>query len=263
MKSILRSRRKLILFTIPALVLLLVVTCALPSLPFLQPRPTPAGTTRPSFTNHPAPSLKIDLKPFQDAGCKLDPKNLMRCPTSLPPFDKIGCDEILEAPPLLGGLKGGVPVMLCVLEPEPDAVLDPTQFLFNQDCQQAPYLVRLIAYMGGQFQLIKSVDGLKAAFTPLTTPEEALSYTLAATGLQALYGLKDDNMRYLTTQIEDTRVQSDADGFTLALYSYGLCGCAPHTMSYQAVKVNFQGDLKFAVPQPIWEDPTKDEVCRD
>ena len=250
---------------LPFLLLSLVLlACDLPSLPFLNAQPTPAGSNRPTFINHPAPPLGFNLQPFKDAGCKPDPNNVLRCPASLPPFDQIGCDEILEASPLLGGLKGGVPLMLCVLEPDPDTTVDASNYVFNQDCTQEPYLVRYVAYVNGQFQLIKSVADLKALFTPLTNPDEALSYTLAATGLQALYGLKDDNMRYLTTTIEDSRVQADpGGGFTLALYSYALCGCGPHAMSYQAVRVSPQGDFQFAVPQPVWQDPTKDDVCRD
>ena len=75
---------------IPILVLILVLLgCSLPALPFLKSKPTPAGPIEPVFVNHPAPSLSMDLTPFAEAGCKFDPQGALRCPPNLPPFDKL------------------------------------------------------------------------------------------------------------------------------------------------------------------------------
>jgi hypothetical protein len=256
------SRQKL---AIPLLILALVgLACTLPNLALFQPTATPAGSVRPKFVNHPAPAITMDLKPFEAAGCKKDPEGDLRCPPSTPPFDQIGCDEIVQANPLLGALKPGASLMLCLLEPtNPDEQVDPANYLYNQGCTQNAIYVRYVVYLNGKFQLVKSMAELKALVGPVQSPEQALSYALAGSGLQALYGLKDDNLRYQAGQIEDSYVQSGAEGYTVLLYAYNLCGCGPHATSRQAVKVSPQGDLTIDAARPVWEDPTKDDVCVD
>ncbi len=251
-------RRKTILFLIIALVLL---GCSLPSLAFLQPKPTPSGTLRPTFINHPAPNFQSNVQPFKDVGCKLDPQGKLRCPPNNPPFDQLGCYEIVEGSPLFGGL-GKSPLMLCTIEPDPDVQLKAGEYLYNQSCRDG-FFVRYVIFKDGGFQLVKNTDQLKAAYAPIETPDEALSYALAATGFQALSGLKDDNMRYLLPQIEDTYVQTGKDSFTINLYSYALCGCGPHATSLVMVTVSTNGDLTIGTPQPAWEDPSKDDLCVD
>jgi hypothetical protein len=247
---------------IPLLILALVgLGCSLPSLTFLQPKATPAGELRPTFINHPAPNYPSTLQPFKDAGCKLDPQGKLRCPPNNPPFDQLGCYEIVEGSPLFGGL-AQAPFMLCIIEPEPDVQLKADEYLYNQGCRDG-YFVRYVMFKDGAFQLIQNADQLKEAYAPIQTADQALSYALAATGLQAMYGLKDDNLRYLQPQIEDTTVVPSQDSYTINLYSYALCGCGPHATSLVMVTVSANGDLTLGDPQPAWEDPEKDNLCVD
>lgn len=248
----------------PFLFLVLVLLgCNLPVLPFLStPQPTLAGILHPIFINNPAPVLQNDLKPFQDAGCKIDPQGQLRCPPNLAPFNRLGCYEITQASSQLGGLKAGIGVMLCNLEPQPGIKVAPDTYLYSQGCLSPTY-VRLAVFQNGQLQLIKNLAELKKAFTPLDTPEKALSFSLAATGFQALYGLKAENERYLTPQIEDTSVKQISGGFDVQLFSLGTCGCSPHTMVVWPVHISTDGDLTIDEPQPVWEDPTLDGLCID
>lgn len=242
---------------------LALLSCNLPTLPFLPtPQPTPAGATRPKFVNDPAPALQIDLKPFQDAGCKADPQGQLRCPPNLPPFDRLGCYDISQASALLGGLQAGLGVMLCTLEPQPGTSVPPGTYLYSQGCL-APIYVRLAVFQNGQFQVIKNLAELQKAFAPVDSAEKALSFSLAATGFQALYGLKDENERYLATQIEDTHVKQVPGGFDVQLFSFGVCGCGPHAMSVRLVHIGTDGGLNIDDPQPVWEDPTMDGACID
>jgi hypothetical protein len=243
-----------------ATLVLVGLGCNLPAL--FETSPTPAGKLRPTFVNIPAPVFSTNLKPFQDAGCKPDPQGKLRCPPNLAPFNRFGCVEIVQAPALLGGLKGGVPLMKCLLEAQPEKSLDPGEYFYDQGCL-VPSYVRYLVYQDNQIVLLKNLADLKARFAPPATPEQALSYALAATGFQALYGLKDENMRYLKPQIEDTQVQAENGGYRLRLYSFGTCGCGPHAMRLRTVHIDAQGNLAVDDPQPVWEDPTLDEVCVD
>ncbi len=249
---------------LPFLFLLLaMLSCNLPALPFLStPQPTPAGTIHPKFVNHPDPNLPADWKPFQDAGCKTDPQGLLRCPPNVAPFNRLGCYDISQASSQLAGLTGGTGVMLCTQEPQPGSQVAPDTYLYSQGCLAATY-VRLAVFQNGQFQVIKNLAELKKAFTPLDTPQKALSYSLAATGFQALYGLKDENERYLAAQIEDTTVKQTPAGFDVQLFSFGACGCGPHAMHTRLVHVTPGGELDIDDPRPVWEDPAMDGLCVD
>ena len=234
----------------------------MPSLPFLQSQPTPAGSIAPEFVNHPAPALSMDLTPFAEAGCKFDPQGALRCPPNLPPFDKFGCFEILEASQMLGGLTPTAPLMRCIRDQIPDKELSPDEYFFNQGCLVGSY-VSYLAYRDGQFIQIKNQDDLKAAFGPVDSADEALSFALAATGFKALYDLKNENMRYLVPKIEDTQVMLEENQYRISLYSFATCGCGPHSMSLRVVLVKFPGDVVRNDPLPVWEDPTQDGLCVD
>jgi len=250
---------------IPLLILALVsLGCSFSSLNFLQPQPTVAGTIRPTFINHQAPNAVMNLKPFTDAGCKPDPEGHMRCPTSLPPFDQIGCDEIIEASPLLDSLTPAVPIMQCMIEPtDPNTKLDPGEFIYSQGCTQTSTYMRYVVYQNGKFRLIKTSGELKSVYAPIESPAEALSYAIARTGFQAFFGLKESNMRYLVNQIEDTTVTWDQQSIVVNLFSFEPCGCAPHVMSSQKVQIKPDGSLTIVSTTPVWEDPTQDSVCND
>jgi hypothetical protein len=250
--------------TIPFLFLVLaLLSCNLPALPFFgSAKPTPAGSIHPKFVNHSQFILPMNLKPFQDAGCKADPQGLLRCPPNVAPFNRLGCYDISQASPLLGGLKTGIAVMLCTLEPQPGTQVPQDSYLYAQGCL-APTFIRLAVGQNGQFQVIKNQSELKKTFAPIDTPEKALSYALAATGFQALYGLKDENLRYLAPQIEDTFVKQTAEGYDLQLFSFGTCGCGPHAMSIRPVHVSKAGDVVSDDARPVWEDPAQDGLCVD
>lgn len=250
--------------TIPLFFLALaLLSCNLTALPFLgNAQPTPAGLIRPKFINHPQPAIQVDVKPFQDAGCKADPRGLLRCPPNVAPFNRLGCFDISQASPLLGGLKAGIGLMTCTLEAQLGSQVPQDSYLYAQGCL-APTYIRLAVAQNGQFQVVKNLSELKKAFTPLDTPEKALSFSLAATGFQALYGLKDENLRYRAAQIEDTFVKPTAQGYDLQLFSFGTCGCGPHVMSIRPVHVTPGGDVVVDDARPVWEDPAQDGLCVD
>jgi hypothetical protein len=243
-------------------VLFTILACGMPDLPFFQTTPTPAGSIRPKFTNYRTPEFQIDIQAFSDAGCKPDPEGKLRCPPNLPPFDQVGCFEISAAPSILGGLTPAYPLMLCTIDANPGSEPTPDQYIYSVGCQEQTYF-RLVIFKDGQPIAIKNRAELKAAFAPIDTPQEALSYAIAATGFSAYFGLKDENMRYITPTISDSYVENAQDGYVVHLYSYNECGCGPHATNTRRININRSGNVDIEDAHPAWEDPSKDDVCVD
>lgn len=227
-----------------------------------QAQPTQDGKIAPTFVNVQAPAMRMDLTPFEQAGCKLDPEGRLRCPPNLPPFDTFGCFEIVEAPPLLGGLTPRGAMMRCIREQVADAPLDKDDYFYNQGCLVGNY-VRYLDFQDGQLRLIKNLADLKARFAPVESSQEALSYAVAATGFEALFGLRNEQMRYLAPRIEDSQVRIEGGEYLVSLYSFATCGCGPHAMSLRVVVVKPTGEIAINDPQPVWEDPAQDGLCVD
>ncbi len=237
-----------------ALVCLLVcVACSFKLPAFLSPRP--------KVINHAAPALTVDTGPFDRAGCEKI-SGYWRCPEGTP-LKELGCDFI-EASELLGGLSPTYPLVVCKTRQMPSADGPQMQtYLYNSGCLVKD-LARLVVYKEGQFQLIRNLDELKAAFAPLDSPDEALSYALAATGLTPVYGIKvESGYRYFVSSLEDTHVVTGSDGYHVNLYRKQICGCGPHTFYKTEVIVDKDGNLKMSERQSILENPAEDGRCVD
>lgn len=217
--------------------------------------------TRPSPTLPP-----VDTAPFEQAGCTLDEYGSWTCPLDSQ-LAALGCDELHQAPDLLGGLDPATPLVECWLYPtrNPGGGQDPFQAprLYNRGCMM-PVFVRYVISREGQFMLVDDQEALQAAFTPIDSPEEALSYALAATGLEAYFNLRRElGYRYFVDNLEDTQVVETSNGYEINLYHYQVCGCGPHTTSIVSVQVSRKGEITQAEPVPAYEDPAEDGLCVD
>ena len=194
---------------------------------------------------HPSPPMApIDTTPFEQAGCTLDEYGSWTCPSDGPPAT-LGCDGLHQAPALLGGLDPAYPLAECWYYPtrHPGGGRDPLQAprLYNRGCLM-PVYVRYAVHQEGQFEPVVDQAALRAAYTPIDSPEEALRYTLAATGLGAYYDLQRElGYRYFVDRLEDTHVVETGDGYEINLYHYLVCGCGPHTTSIVNVQVSREG----------------------
>jgi hypothetical protein len=217
--------------------------------------------------NHPSPTLPpVDTTPFEQAGCALDEYGSWTCPPDSPLAD-LGCDELHQAKEMLGGLDPATPIVECWYYPtrHPGGEQDPFQEprLFNHGCLM-PVYVRYAIYREGQFGLVEDQQAMQATFAPIESPEEALSYTLASTRLEAHYDLqRQPNYRYFVDQLEDTQVTESDGGYEMNLYYYQVCGCGPHTTSRVDVQVNREGEIAQAEPVPAFENPDEDSLCVD
>jgi hypothetical protein len=222
---------------------------------------------RPQVTNHPAPQIPpLSMATFEDAGCTPDEFGRWECPDESA-ITTLGCDSLDEPDELLGALNPTYPVARCLYFPiqnqqdNPNALDEPR--VFNEGCL-LPIYVRYVISRDGQFALINTSDELKEVYAPIESADEALSYALAATGLEAKYGLqREPGYRYFQDTLEDTFVAEQNGGFEVLLYHYQVCGCGPHTTSVVRLQVTREGAIQEISNNPVYEDPAEDGLCVD
>jgi hypothetical protein len=227
------------------------------------------GCIPPRIVNHPAPDLKVDFTPFEDAGCPLDEYGHNRLCSKDSVLYTLGCDRIQAAPDLMGGLAPAYPMAVCAYMPyyRPD-VADPhnipqSEYFFNIGGPM-PELVRYVIFKDGSFQLIKNPDEFRSVFAPVDSPDEALGFALALADVYAQYDLKFAlKYRYEVRTLEDTYVETTGDGYTVHAFDYQFFGCGPHY--YYAVDLNITPDGQVGEIRriPIYRDPKLDGLCQD
>ena len=214
---------------------------------------------------HPAPELKVDLSPFEQAGCAGDWEGC----AAQPALAEFGCDRIQPAEDLLGGL--GLPLAECWVmqrydsqSPALQEIMESNAYFHQRGCL-LPVFVRYIAYQDGTFRLLKTPADWLALGGPLDASDKALSYALAATGLYADFDLKyDSKLSYYTdSAIEQTSVEAAPQGWRINLFDYQFCGCGPHDTSRVDVGVGVDGSLTLGEAQPLFRDPAEDGLCVD
>jgi hypothetical protein len=220
------------------------------------------------MVNHPQPELPAaDLSPFEAAGCTFDEYGNGECPPDSP-FAELGCDQLRKPGDLLGGLNPAYPLALCLYYPlqhqestQGDPFAEPR--FYNDGCMM-PVYVRYVIYKDGNFEVLRSIADLRVAYAPVESPDEALSYSLAATGLEARFNQqRQPGYRYFVDRLEDTSVIEAEGGYQINLYDYQLCGCGPHTTSIVTLLVSPDGDIQTVEEQPAYENPAEDGLCID
>jgi hypothetical protein len=218
--------------------------------------------------NHPQPELPpIDLAPFEAAGCTFNEYGIGECPPDSPLVTQ-GCDKLRVPDELLGGLDPAYPLALCLYYPiqhqgaiQGDPFNEPN--FYNDGCMM-PVYVRYAIFRDGDFEILRTLDELSAAFAPIESPDEALSFSLAATGLEARFDQQRQlGYRYFVDQLEDTNVRQVDEGYQINLYDHQVCGCGPHTTSIVTVNVSKDGDIQTVEEQPAYENPDEDGLCVD
>lgn len=205
----------------------------------------------------------LDKTPFRDVGCIWQSEDFATCENGSV-FKKLGCDSILSASPFLSLLEPQLPLVMCSYAPLLQEVIDEqAEGLYSTGCM-LPTKMRVVVFQDGNYRLIQNHGMLQAAFAPIESPEEALGYAIAATGMQPLYNFEaSPDFRYLVDEIPETVVETLADGYEVLLYDYQLCGCGPHPYSIAKVKVSFDGTLAEAEAVPAYEDSQQDGLCID
>jgi hypothetical protein len=211
---------------------------------------------KPAIINHPAPSLVIDFSPFTDTS----QHNRF--------LVEFGCNQISQPSNYLGGLSPAYPIALCEVHPyaEESVNVDLVQgedYFYNYG-GLFPVYIRYLIVRDGEFQLIRNLDELQDVYAPIETPEEALSYALAATNLSAYYGIeRNPDYTYEVDTLEDTHVETTDSGYVLHLYDYQDFGCGPFWTSTVDVQVTTDGTLTILDQEHVYRDPDNDNLCVD
>jgi hypothetical protein len=209
---------------------------------------------KPEFINHAPPNLAVSMDVFSDD-------------TLLANF---GCDEIQAPPSLIGGLEPSYPIAICAIQYIPGkateelaAEIESGQFFHYTSGLFGSY-VRYIIYQNGEFVLLKTEEDLRKLFAPIESPDESLSYVLAAKNLSAYYGLHyDPAYEYEVDTIEDTYVTPDTDGYLVHLFHDQSFGCGPHWISEVDVHVSVEGNIEERSSRQSFRNPDLDELCVD
>ena len=213
-----------------------------------------ACQSQPEFINHAPPNLAVSIDVFSDS-------------TLSATFD---CNEIQAPSNLIGGLEPSYPIAICAIQYRPGetteelaAEIENEQFFYYTGGLFGSY-IRYLIYQDGEFVLLKTEEDLRKRFAPIESPEEALSYILAAKNLSAYYGLQyDPAYEYEVNTIEDTYVTPDTHGYLIHLFYDQTFGCGPHWISEVDVHVSVEGNLEERSSRQIFRNPDLDELCVD
>jgi hypothetical protein len=135
---------------------------------------------------------------------------------------------------------------------------------FYRDGGLYPVYIRYVLIRDGGFQLVKNEEEFRAIYAPIESPDEALSYALAMRNLSAYYGLEyNREYEYFVDEIEDTHVETVADGYSVHLYHYQLFGCGPHNTYAIELLVDPQGTITQVAQEAVFKDPSEDGLCVD
>lgn len=219
-------------------------------------------TKLPEIVQHDPPAFPtVDLKPFLDDGCQQDQYGYLTCPTGSLSAE-LECTYLLADEPVLGGLQPAYPIVKCQLGYDrfPSATVP---FIYEEGCLDHRW-VQYAIYADGQYTYLTSLADLQKVYSPVDSPQEALSYAVAATGLDPQYDIKTpEEYKYEVERIEETWVEQTSTGYRVHLFHYSTCGCGPHWFSSIVVDVARDGTIVQQAPVNLFRDPRLDEVCGD
>jgi len=215
-----------------------------------------SATRLPEITRYSQPVMTISQDLYLGSNCSDEYYFRICAPQS--PLGQLGCRQIFRPPENLGGLTPPTPMLVCRTD---DETLPPDAYIVNQGCSSTFYL-RYVIPQGGKYGLIKNIADLQAVFAPIETPQEAISYAIAATGYSPFFDHQPQpGIRYFVNQMEETHAVETPQGYRVNLVDDRFCGCGPHTVTSVEVTVTRDGEVSVGAPQPLYQDPELDTVC--
>ena len=216
----------------------------------------------PKLIHHEKPNLESDFSSFQNVGCDKSSENENRylCKENSQLFD-IGCDFV-ENVPLLGGVTPTYPIALCTQETNEEfafAVLPHDECLYA-DGFMTTFCHRYLIYKDGDFQFIRTMDEFREIFAPVDSPDEALGFVLATGWYTAKYNQKiSDEYVYTVQELEDTSVETIADGYIVHVFYAPRFGCGVFETNAVDVKITHDGKIEEISRRLVYH--TKDSIC--
>lgn len=228
--------------------------------------------SKPRVIQYPEPDLSVDQQAFINAGCTLTDYGDWECTPGSPALIE-GCDNLKIANDLLGGLDPNYPLAVCQYFPlqhkQPGQESDQGDFLYRGGCTlprtMLPiYLHFLVSKGDDQFTVLKTMSDLQSTFSPIDSPDEALSYAIAATGLEAYYDIRPQaGYRYDVKQLEETHVSESPDGYEVLLYQFQMFGGQAYTTNAVIVQVSHEGEISITNTTLFNHTPEEEGLCVD
>jgi hypothetical protein len=228
-----------------------------------------SGCIPPKIVNHPAPDLKVDFTPFENAGCPLNDSGYTHICEEGSVLYNLECDRLSSVPDEFGGLSPAYPMAICTYVPYGrDDVAEPwntpaSEYFYNVGGPM-PMLVRYVIFVNGEFQLIKNPDEFRAVFAPVDSPDEALSFALALADVYAEFDMVFlPGYRYEVKTLEETYVETTGDGYLVHGFDYQFFGCGPHYYYAVDIMVTPDGRVQENSRTKIYRNPLFDGLCQD
>lgn len=204
-----------------------------------------AGCSKPTtVVEYPPLDWAINGERLKEVGCT---ENLQE---SCPELVALGCDEINSPRFYLGGLEPVYPVMECIHEKDEPPNPEYFKQLSGLDPRYRSYAVS----QDGQFRLLIKRSEFKSIFAPVESTDEAISYAMAMTGLQARFDIDPNaDIDYLVDVIEETHAVETPDGYLVYLFDWShAMGCASHPFYAVKILVTREGDVREVDRQEIY-----------
>lgn len=216
----------------------------------------------PRIIHHEKPDITIDFSPFLNNGCDKvkENENQFQCQENSPLFAK-ECNFI-ENVPLLGGLTPRYPIALCTRETDEEfafVVLAPDECFYANGFMET-YCHRYVIFKDGKFLIIRTMTEFQEIFASVDSPDEALGFVLATGWYTAKFNqTKSSEYIYTVRELEDTYVETIADGYIVHVFYAPPFGCGVFETSAVDVKVTHDGKIEEIARHPVYH--TKDSIC--
>jgi hypothetical protein len=171
---------------------------------------------------------------------------------SCPDLVALGCDDIEGPRFYLGGLQPPYAVMECI---HVNGELPNSEY-FKQPAGLDTRFRSYAIYQEGKFRLIIKKSEFKEIFAPVESTEEAISYAMAMTSLQARFDFNTkDEIEYLVEVIEETHAEETSDGYLVYLFDWShKMGCDIHPFYAVKVLVTREGSVQELERQEIYRN---------
>ncbi len=206
----------------------------------------------PGFIPYPTPkSMEHSADPLIGFGCELDYWGWASCPPDNP-LQHFGCDYLVDPRGIGYGLDPDVPlVAICLIRTEEHEAAK-INGLYLTGCAfrtENHYIFEI----DGQYVLVSSTDELKKRFSPIDSPQEAVSYARLVTGLDATYSFDyDPTLMYFQETITATHAIQTGDAFEMNLFDMAACGCEPWINTQITIRVDRAGQVTWLDAVPVF-----------
>jgi len=187
---------------------------------------------------------------LEQAGCEvIDAYNEVTCPPQSA-LSAFGCESIYPPTGIYPDL-GPDRALVATCYATPPGKAPPTENdLFQRGCAFRVNAAHIFK-VGDEYVQVGSPQALQAFFSPIESPEQALSYAQLRTGLVAQFDFEiDRSMIYFTDTLAGTQVTLSEDGYRVNLFHYQYCFCEPYVNSQVELRVDETGEVNWlkAVP---------------